>query len=116
MFTNRVDLNTLFFGLSHAMDPKSLSKHVEKKELANEKEVSLNFHLDNIPWCVIACTPCTIHKLFSNDVKKGKLNIYYKLKWVMLNPHFEIHLVLCSLNVTLHEYLEKVVEEFVIMS
>jgi len=90
---NRVDLNTLFYGLSHAMDLESLSKHVEKKKLASQKEVSLKFHLDNIPWCVIACTPCTIHKLFSNDVKKGKLSIYYKLKWVMLNPHLKY--ILC---------------------
>lgn len=31
LMDNRVGLNTLFFGRSDAMDPKSLSKHVEKK-------------------------------------------------------------------------------------
>jgi hypothetical protein len=64
LMDNRVDLNTLFFGWSHAMDLESLSKHVEKKKLASKKKVSLKFHLDNIPWCVIACTPCTNTQTF----------------------------------------------------
>jgi hypothetical protein len=46
------------------MDLEYLSKHVEKKKLASQKEVSLKFHLDNIPWCVIALTPCNTQTFF----------------------------------------------------
>jgi hypothetical protein len=35
---NRVDLNMLFFGQSHAMDLESLSKHVEKKKVTSQKK------------------------------------------------------------------------------
>jgi hypothetical protein len=54
---------------SFLVDPMPLTLNIfqsmlKRKKVSSQKEVSLKFHLDNIPWCVTACTPCTNTQTF----------------------------------------------------